>query len=63
MKALICEFTNLDEIACSEATARSNRFVPTNLLYRSSITGALLQASRLTEGVVYRHEYPADAVI
>jgi hypothetical protein len=57
VKALICEFTNLDEIACSETTARSNRFVPGNLLYRSSIAGALLQASLLNEGRSYSEEF------
>lgn len=56
MRALLCEFTNLDEIACSETNARSNRFVPSNLLYRSSIAGALLQARLLTEGRSYVEE-------
>jgi hypothetical protein len=57
VKALICEFVNLDEIACSETTARSNRFVPANVLYRSSITGALLQACLLMEGHGYFEEF------
>lgn len=57
MQAVIVEFESLEESACSETTARSNRFVPANVLYRSSIAGAMLQALLFSRGQNYSADF------
>lgn len=57
MEALVLEIRNLDELTCTRTSAKSNVFVPSNLIYRTAIQGAMVRAKLFSEGRNYAFEY------
>lgn len=57
MEALVLKIRNLDELTCTKTSAKSNIFVPGNVIYRTAIQGAMLRALLCTTGQNYTLEY------
>ncbi len=57
MEALVLKIRNLDEITCTKTSAKSNVFVPGNVIYRTALQGAMIRALLCTEGQNYTLEY------